>query len=136
EDELGIEIQLGKTLIIRFFTVSDADEHGNRRVYFELNGQPRSVTIADRSLAASAIVHRKAEAGNAAHVAAPMPGLVANMAVQAGAKIKAGDLLLTIEAMKMETAIHADHAGKVGEVVVPAGARVEANDLLIVIEAT
>ena len=135
EDELGIEIQLGKTLIIRFFTVSDADEHGNRRVFFELNGQPRSVTIADRSLAASAVVHRKAEDGNAGHVAAPMPGLVATMAVKSGAKVKAGDLLLTIEAMKMETAIHADHAGKVGEIVVPAGARVEANDLLIVLEA-
>ena len=135
EDELGIEIQLGKTLIIRFFTVSDADEHGNRRVFFELNGQPRSVTIADRSLAASAVVHRKAEDGNAGHVAAPMPGLVVTMAVKSGAKVKAGDLLLTIEAMKMETAIHADHAGKVGEIVVPAGARVEANDLLIVLEA-
>ena len=57
------------------------------------------------------------------------------MAIKSGAKVKAGDLLLTIEAMKMETAIHADHAGKVGEIVVPAGSRVEANDLLIVLEA-
>ena len=135
EDELGLEIERGKTLIIRFFTVGDPDENGNRRVFFELNGQPRSVTIPDRSLAASAVVHRKAEEGNADHVAAPMPGLVANMAVKSGAKVKAGDLLLTIEAMKMETAIHAERAGKVGEVVVPAGSRVDANDLLIVLEA-
>ena len=133
EDELSIDIERGKTLMIRFFTVDDADAHGNRRVFFELNGQPRSVTIPDRSLAASAEVHRKAEEGNRDHVAAPMPGLVAKLAVKTGAKVKAGDLLLTIEAMKMETAIHSDRAGKVGEIVVPAGTRVDTNDLLLVV---
>ena len=131
EDELSIDIERGKTLIIRFFTVSDPDEHGNRRVFFELNGQPRSVTIPDHSLASSAAVHRKAEEGNPDHIAAPMPGLVANVAVTAGSKVKAGDLLLTIEAMKMETAIHADRVCKIGEIVAPVGTRVDTNDLLV-----
>ena len=135
DDELSIDIERGKTLIIRLLTVGDADAHGNRGVFFELNGQPRSVTIPDRSLAASAAVHRKAERGNPGHVAAPMPGLVANVAVAAGGKVEAGDLLLTIEAMKMETAIHADRAATVGEIVVPAGTRVDSNDLLVVLDA-
>ena len=136
DEELSLEIEKGKTLIIRFFTVGEADEHGNRSVFFELNGQPRTVTIADRKLAAAVQVHRKAEDGNPRHVAAPMPGLVARVAIKAGDKLKAGDLLLTIEAMKMETAIHADKAAKVAEVVVPAGNRVEAKDLLVVLDPT
>ena len=135
DDELSIDIERGKTLIIRLLTVGDPDARGNRRVFFELNGQPRSVTVPDRSLAASAAVHRKAERGNRSHVAAPMPGLVANVAVAAGGKVEAGDLLLTIEAMKMETAIHADRAATVGEIVVPAGTRVDSNDLLMVLDA-
>ena len=135
DDELSIDIERGKTLIIRLLTVGDADARGNRRVFFELNGQPRSVAVPDRSLAASAAVHRKAERGNPGHVAAPMPGLVANVAVAAGGKVEAGDLLLTIEAMKMETAIHADRAATVGEIVVPAGTRVDGNDLLVVLDA-
>ncbi|MSP51653.1 MAG: pyruvate carboxylase [Alphaproteobacteria bacterium] len=134
DEELSLEIEKGKTLIIRFFTVGDADEHGNRSVFFELNGQPRTVSIADRKLAATIAVHRKAEDGNANHVAAPMPGLVARVGVKAGDRVKAGDLLLTIEAMKMETAIHADKAAKVVEIVVPAGNRVEAKDLLVVLD--
>jgi pyruvate carboxylase len=134
DEELSLEIEKGKTLIIRFFAIGEADDHGNRSVFFELNGQPRTVTIADRKLAAAVQVHRKAEDGNPRHVAAPMPGLVARIAVKAGDKVKAGDLLLTIEAMKMETAIHADKAAKVAEVVVPAGNRVEAKDLLVVLD--
>ena len=135
DDELSIDIERGKTLIIRLLTVGDADAHGNRRVFFELNGQPRSVAVPDRSLAASAVVHRKAERDNPDHVAAPMPGLVASVAVEAGGKVEAGALLLTIEAMKMETAIHADRAARIGEVVVPAGTRVDTDDLLVVLEA-
>jgi pyruvate carboxylase len=102
-------------------------------VFFELNGQPRQVKVADRSLAATARTRRKAEAGNTDHLAAPMPGMVTGLTVVAGQRVEAGDRLLSIEAMKMETAIFAERAGVVDEIIVHAGTQVEAQDLLLVL---
>jgi pyruvate carboxylase len=133
--EVGIDIERGKTLIVKFLTVGDAQEDGGRMVYFELNGQPREVRVLDRALAAKAPVRRKAEAGNAKQVGAPMPGLVVRVMVEAGEEVPAGHKLFTLEAMKMETTLYAEKAGKVAEVLVQAGAQVEAGDLLLAFEA-
>jgi pyruvate carboxylase len=131
-EEVGIEIEPGKTLIIKFLTVGDAQPDGRRIVYFELNGQPREVVVADKALAAGAVKARaKAEPGNAAHVAAPMPGSVVAVAVAVGDEIAAGQKLLALEAMKMETTLYADRAGKVAEVLVRPGTQVEGGDLVI-----
>jgi pyruvate carboxylase len=132
--EETVTIDKGQSLIIRFLAVSDVDDEGVRSVFFELNGQPRSVKITDKSKAATRVAHRKAEAGNPAHVGAPMPGLVASVAVKKGQKVERGDTLLTLEAMKMETAIRADQNGVVEEIVVQAGSQVDAKDLLLVVE--
>jgi pyruvate carboxylase len=78
------------------------------------------------------MARRKAEDGNARHVSAPMPGSVSSVAVEAGQTVKAGDILLTLEAMKMETAIHAASDGKIAEVLVKPHGQVDAKDLLIV----
>ncbi len=75
---------------------------------------------------------RKAEEGNPNHVAAPMPGVVSTLAVKAGQQVKAGDVLLSIEAMKMETSIHAERDGTIADVAVTAGAQIDAKDLLVV----
>ena len=134
-EELAVHIERGKTLVIRHLAVGDANEEGQRTVFFELNGQPRTVRVQDKSLAAAAApTHRKAEEGNAGHVAAPMPGLVVSLSVAKGDAVEPGDRLLTIEAMKMETAVYAETAGKVKEIVAPAGTRVDAHDLLMVLE--
>jgi len=85
-------------------------------------------------LAGQVAVRRKAEEGNANHVAAPMPGVVSTLAVHAGQEVQAGDVLLSIEAMKMETALHAERDGKVAEVLVHAGSQIDAKDLLVVYE--
>jgi len=77
-------------------------------------------------------VRRKAEAGNGAHVGAPMPGVVSTVAVAAGQAIKSGDVLVSIEAMKMETALHAERDGTLAEVLVRAGDQIDAKDLLLV----
>ena len=100
-------------------------------MFFELNGQPRTVKVADRSALAHVEKHPQADPANPNHVAAPMPGVISTIAVQDGQEIGAGDLLFTIEAMKMETAIHAERDGKVAQVVVSAGAQVDAKDLLL-----
>ncbi|MEO5323858.1 pyruvate carboxylase [Mesorhizobium sp. CC13] len=133
EDEVFVDIEKGKTLVIRCLAVGDVDEKGMVTVFFELNGQPRRVKVPDRAHGASASkARRKAEAGNDAHVGAPMPGVVSTLAVLAGQPVKAGDVLLSIEAMKMETALHAERDGTIAEVLVRAGDQIDAKDLLVV----
>ncbi|PYE85662.1 pyruvate carboxylase [Pseudoroseicyclus aestuarii] len=133
-EEISIEIDPGKTLELRLQAVGETTEEGDARVFFELNGQPRTIRVADRKAAATTAKRPKAEAGNPAHVGAPMPGVVATVAAQAGKPVAQGDLLLTIEAMKMETGIHAEKAGTVRAVHVAPGAQIDAKDLLVEME--
>jgi pyruvate carboxylase len=132
-DEVSVDIERGKTLIVRFIATSDAHEDGTRTVFFELNGQPRSVKVPDRSQVAVKPPRRKADVANANHVAAPMPGTVATVAVIAGAKVARGAVLLTIEAMKMETSVRVDRDATVAEVITRPGESVDAKDLLVVL---
>ncbi|MCB1487528.1 MAG: biotin/lipoyl-binding protein, partial [Bauldia sp.] len=132
-EEILVEIERGKTLVIRNQAIGEADDDGFVRVFFEMNGQPRVAKVPNR-MAGEVVVRRKAEEGNALHVAAPMPGVISTLAVATGQKVKAGDVLLSIEAMKMETALHAERDGIVGEVLVHAGSQIDAKDLLMVYE--
>jgi pyruvate carboxylase len=133
EDEIFVDIEKGKTLVVRCLAVGDTDEKGMVTVFFELNGQPRRVKVPDRAHGAgNGKARRKAEPGNEAHVGAPMPGVVSAVAIAAGQAVKAGDVLLSIEAMKMETALHAERDGTIAEVLVRAGDQIDAKDLLIV----
>jgi pyruvate carboxylase len=133
-DEISVEIQSGKTLIIRYLTTGDARPDGLRTVFFELNGQPREVDVPDRNREATAHRHPKADIDNPNHIPAPMPGKVAVVAVTKGQSIKAGDRLLSIEAMKMETAVYSPRDAVVGDVLVKPNSIVAAKDLLVVLE--
>ena len=130
-DEIEAEIDPGKTLEILLQAVGETSEDGEVRVFFELNGQPRVVRVPDRKAKAVTAKRAKAEAGNPAHIGAPMPGSVATVAAVAGSRVKAGDLLLTIEAMKMETGIHAERDAVVAMVHVRPGDQIDAKDLLV-----
>ncbi len=130
-EEVNVEIEPGKTLIIKFLTVGEAQPDGRRVVYFELNGQPREVFATDRSLQGTVKARVKGDPGNAKHVSAPMPGSIVAVAVAPGDEVAAGQKLLTLEAMKMETTLYAEHAGKVAEVLVRPGTQVEGGDLVI-----
>ncbi|HEX5162153.1 MAG TPA: pyruvate carboxylase [Steroidobacteraceae bacterium] len=132
-DEVSVDIERGKTLIVRFVTVSDVHDDGTRTVFFELNGQPRSIVVTDRSQVAKRPPQRKVEAGNPRHVGAPMPGTVATVKAMVGQKVAKGDLLLTMEAMKMETSVRAEVDGTVAEVLAKPGLQVDAKDLLVVL---
>jgi pyruvate carboxylase len=132
-DELTVDIERGKSLIIRFVAVSDAHDDGTRTVFFELNGEPRSLKINDRSIVAARPPRRKVEPGNDRHVGAPMPGTVAAVHAHPKMKVSKGDILVTIEAMKMETAVRADRDAEVAEVVARLGEPVDAKDLLVVL---
>lgn len=133
-EEVEVEIERGKTLFIRYLATSEPDEQGQRRVFFELNGQPRSVYVADRILAASVSRRTKAEEGNDKHVGSPMPGVVVAVNVASGEPVEQGDPMFTIEAMKMETVLRADRDGTISEVHVSPGAQVHGHDLLAVFE--
>ena len=130
-DEVSVEIEPGKTLIIKFFTVGDPQAEGKRSVFFELNGQPREVLVVDRTLGAVAAARPKAEPGNSKHVAAPMPGAIVAIMVKTGEEVAPGQKLAMLEAMKMQSTIHAEFGGKVAEVLVKPGTQVDGGDLLI-----
>jgi pyruvate carboxylase len=134
-EEISAEIDPGKTLEIRMITVGETTDEGDVKVFFELNGQPRTIRVPNREIKAKTAQRMKADPANAAHVGAPMPGSVASVAVSAGTRVKPGDLLLTIEAMKMETGLHADREAVVKAVHVAAGSQIEAKDLLVEFDA-
>ena len=133
-DEITAQIDAGKTLEIRLQAVGETTEDGEVKVFFELNGQPRVTRVPNRAVMAKTAAKPKATEGNPNHLGAPMPGAVASVAVVAGQKVKAGDLLLTIEAMKMETGIHADREATIKALHVQPGSQIDAKDLLVELE--
>ncbi|UXN62221.1 pyruvate carboxylase [Phyllobacterium zundukense] len=135
EEEVFLDIERGKTLVVRNQAVGEPDDKGMCTVFFEMNGQPRRVKVPDRARAGSgAGVRRKAELGNDKQVGAPMPGIISTVGIASGQKVNAGDVLLSIEAMKMETALRAERDGTIVEVHVRAGDQIDAKDLLVVYE--
>jgi pyruvate carboxylase len=133
-EEINIEIEPGKSLIVKFLTTGEPREDGTRTVFFELNGQPREVVVPDRSLGATLHKHPKADPDDPNHIPAPMPGKVSTVAVKKGEPVKAGARLLSIEAMKMETAVYSPRDATVADVLVKPGSTISAADLLVVLE--
>ena len=133
-DEVAIEIDPGKTLEIRLQAVGETTDDGEVKVFFELNGQPRVIRVPNRAVKAKTAAKPKAQEGNPAHIGAPMPGAVASIAVKVGQILRPGDLLLNIEAMKMETGLHIDREATVKAIYVQPGSQIEAKDLLVELE--
>jgi pyruvate carboxylase len=132
-EEITIDIEHGKTMIVKFLTTSDAHPDGTRTLFFELNGQPREVNVRDRSLRVVERSHPKADVGNPGHVGAPTAGLISSIAAQANHPVERGAKLLTLEAMKMQSNIYAPITGKITKLLVTPGQHVEAKDLLVII---
>ena len=130
-EEVSVEIEEGKKLIVKLLTVGDAQPDGYRNVFFELNGQQREASVRDKLQKAVAEHRPKADAANVQQVGAPMPGMVVNVAVRVGDQVAKGAKLLSLEAMKMETTLYAERDGKVAEVTVQAGSHVETGDLVV-----
>jgi len=132
--ESVIELEPGKTLIVKFLTVSEPHPDGTRTVFFELNGQPREVTVADRSLKPLVPPRSKADPSKPGHVGAPIPGSVSTVAFSLNQHVEKGERLMVLEAMKMQTTIYAPISGMVTQKLADVGDTVEAKDLLAVIE--
>ncbi len=133
-DEIAVDIELGKRLIVKFLAVGQPHPDGSRTVFFELNGQPREVAVIDRSLDVQVKAAIQADADDPTHIAASMPGMVITVAVSEGDKVKAGQKLFVLEAMKMETTINASIDGTVETIHTPAGTQVEAGNLLAIVK--
>ena len=126
-----VEIEPGKTLIVKLLAVGEPHADGHRTVFFELNGQPREVEVADKSLASSVRETPKADPADPNQIGAPLPGLVVGVGVSVGDHVRKGQKLLSIEAMKMETTIYAERPGRVSEVLAIVGRQVKTGELLI-----
>jgi pyruvate carboxylase len=132
-EEVTVEIESGKSLIIKFLTISEPHPDGTRTLFFELNGQPREVNVRDRALRVVERAHPKADPADPGQVAAPTAGVISGIAVQANHTVERGAKLLTLEAMKMQSNIYAPISGRIIKLLVNSGQHVEAKDLLVTI---
>ncbi|WP_027715782.1 pyruvate carboxylase [Desulfuromonas sp. TF] len=133
-DEVSIDIEAGKTLIVKLNAVGRVREDGTRNIYFELNGEGRQVSIKDLSAVTEIVSHAKADPDDFKEVGAPMPGKIFKVLVAVGDQVKEGDILLSTEAMKMETNVKAKKEGVVREILFKEGDQVNQGDLLVVLE--
>lgn len=133
-EEIRINIDEGKMLLIKLDNITKPDGEGNRIIQFELNGMPREIKIHDKHVVESAVTARKADADAIGEVGATLSGSVVKLLVEKGSSVKKGEPVIVTEAMKMETTITAPTDGIVSEIHVKAGQRIESGDLLIVIE--
>jgi len=132
-EEITVEIESGKSLIIKYLTSSEPHADGTRTLFFELNGQPRDVSVRDRALRVVERSHPKADPADPGQVGAPTAGVVSGIAVQANHPVERGAKLLTLEAMKMQSNIYAPISGRIVKILAAAGQHVEAKDLLVTI---
>jgi pyruvate carboxylase len=134
-EEIEVEIDPGKILIIKLISIGEPDDEARRTLFYELNGTPRESIVVDKSLSTTATAaRRKGDPDNPSHVSAPLPGMVTEIAVSPGTEVKAGDKLVVIEAMKMLTTVSTPVDGIVKDIVVKKGIQIDSDDLLVILE--
>jgi pyruvate carboxylase len=134
DEEVLIEIDKGKSILVRLLTCTEPDEDGKRKVFMRLNGQTRIIEVKDRSQKVLTKENIKADKGNSKQIGAPLQGKLSQILIKKGDDVKRNQPLFVIEAMKMETTIAANDAGKVKEIILLAGSMVKADDLVLVME--
>lgn len=135
-EEIEVEIDPGKTLIIKLISIGEADDEGRRTLFYELNGMPRESVVIDKSLISTATAARqKGDPSDPNQICAPLPGMITEIAVSPGTEVKAGDKLITLEAMKMLTTVSAQTDGIIKDILVKKGVQVDTDDLLVVMDA-
>tara|TARA_Y100000590_G_C15717913_1_gene1012506 strand:- start:1282 stop:3069 length:1788 start_codon:yes stop_codon:yes gene_type:complete len=130
DQEYSLKIDEGKSLIVRYLTKGKTKPDGYCSVFFELNGQPRTIEVLDESFVKSSITKLKADPNNQSHFGSPLPGQVSQLFVKNGDKVIKGDRVLIIEAMKMETTINAEKSGTITSIQINSGDNVDSKDLL------
>lgn len=134
-ETITVELQRGKVLRIRLVDIGAPDTHGDRIIFFDLNGQRREIMVHDNQMKATSAVHAKADTSNKNHIGATMPGSVVSVPVKAGDHVEAGQVILVVEAMKMETSLKAPKTGEIAKLHVSEGDRIAVGDLLVELKA-
>ncbi|WP_096189262.1 pyruvate carboxylase [Evansella halocellulosilytica] len=133
-EEIEVEIEQGKTLIVKLVSIGEAQKDGTRVIYFELNGQPREVVVRDENVESVVSVKAKADKNDEKHIGASMPGTVVKTLVEKGDKVRKGDHLMITESMKMETTVQAPYDGTIKQIHVSNSEAIQAGDLLVEFE--
>jgi len=133
-EEITVDLEPGKALVVKFLTVSDPRPDGHRTIFYELNGQPREVTVQDRSQKTTTVAKEMADPNEAGQIGSPTPGLVSAVVVARGQKVEKGQKLLVLEAMKMQSTVYAPLAGSIVRLLVEPGQTVETKELLMEIK--
>ncbi len=128
-----MDIEEGKTLIVKLIYVSEPNEDGVRILTFELNGKARECVIADKSIKSETKRRVKADSADPKQTGAPIPAMVSSVSVTVGSQVKKGDKLAILEAMKMQTTVYAQVDGVIDSIAVQPGDQVESKDLLVTI---
>jgi pyruvate carboxylase len=131
DEEVLIQIDKGKSILVRLLTCSDPDEEGKRKVFMRLNGQTRIIEVVDKTVSVTVKEHQKIEKGNKKHVGAPLQGKLSQVLVKEGDAVRKNQPLFVIEAMKMETTIAAAEEGSIGQIVLNGGTMVKTDDLVL-----
>ncbi|WP_323137497.1 biotin/lipoyl-containing protein [Paraliomyxa miuraensis] len=129
-EEILVEIERGKTLIVQLATVGEPDAEGIREVFFLLNGRLRAIRVRDQEASTEVVVRERANGSDPGSIGAPMPGTVIDLRTKVGAQVTAGQALVVLSAMKMETVVASPVTGKVERLAVSTGDAVKAGDLL------
>ena len=133
-EEIIVELDRGKTLLIEYLSRGETDEEGMSRIFFKVNGQTRAVEVKDKSVKVEKVVHQKVDKNDKKQIGAPLQGALSNIQVEVGQKVEKNQPLFVIEAMKMETTITANGAGEIEKIVLKEGEMVYADDLVIVLK--
>jgi pyruvate carboxylase len=134
DEEVLIEIDKGKSILVRLLTCTEPDEEGHRKVFMRLNGQTRIIEIRDQKSNVVSHENEKANKADAKQIGAPLQGKLSQLLVKEGDAVEANQPLFIIEAMKMETTITATETGVISRIVLEPGQMVKAEDLILIMQ--
>ncbi|MCX5779766.1 MAG: biotin/lipoyl-binding protein, partial [Firmicutes bacterium] len=131
-----VEVGEGKTFIVKLISIGKVDKEGLRKVDFEVNGNPREITILDKQYQKGEVIISTlfADPENEGEIGASIPGTVSKILVKTGDQVKAGQSLIIIEAMKMEAQLAATRSGTIADLCVKENQQVKNGQLLMKIE--
>jgi len=133
-EEIIVELDKGKTLLIELISVTEANDDGEKTVFFKVNGQTRSTDIKDNNITVEKIVHQKVDKENEKEVGAPLQGSLSSILVKEGDTVEKNQGLFVIEAMKMGTTICANADGKIKKIHLSEATMVNSDDLVVEME--
>ncbi|KFZ01238.1 hypothetical protein V501_10130 [Pseudogymnoascus sp. VKM F-4519 (FW-2642)] len=130
-EEFSVELEKGKVLILKLLAIGPlSDITGQRDVFYEMNGEVRSITVDDKLAAVENVSRPKADPTDSSQCGSPMAGVVVEIRVKEGSEVKKGDVIAVISAMKMEMVVTAAHNGVIGQLVVKEGDSLSGQDLI------